>query len=65
MKTLINKCQDMIEAHNDLSTVKTMEELHYRRGQLDILRWIVTYDETVRNTLENLVTIVEQEGYLD
>ena len=61
MKTLLVKMRDMADEYNNLSTVKTMEELHFKRGQLDILKWLLSYDETVRSTLENLVEIVEKE----
>lgn len=42
------------DAVNDLSTVSTSEELHFRKGQLDILQLVLKRKETCEKVYEEL-----------
>lgn len=46
--------------HNKVDTCSNAEELHYRRGQLDIIRWLKTHKERTEAFYSN--EIEEQEG---
>lgn len=45
------KLKDVV---NDLSTVSTPEELHFRKGQLDILQLVLKRKETCEKVYEEL-----------
>lgn len=42
------------DAVNDLSTVSSSEELHFRKGQLDILQLVLKRKETCEKVYEEL-----------
>lgn len=60
MKFVVEKCNNMIETYDSLDDVKDINDLNFKKGQLDILKFIVSYGETVRNVLEGQLTFVEK-----
>lgn len=50
----IEDVQNMFDTYNKISTVETFEELHKRKGQLDILQWILTLKSVSEQTYEEL-----------
>ncbi len=61
MKMLMAKAQALYDKYNRLSDVTTTEILHHRRGQLDILSWILTFQDITKQTLVSLVETAEKE----
>jgi hypothetical protein len=53
-KDFIEDVQALFDTYNNISTVDTHEELHKRKGQLDILQWILTLKEVSEQTYEEL-----------
>ena len=53
-KEFIEDVQALFDTYNNISTVDTHEELHKRKGQLDILQWILTLKEVSEQTYEEL-----------
>ena len=52
-KGFVNKAEELFDHYNDLES--TSEELvKFRKGQLDILRWITSWENSVEETYENL-----------
>jgi hypothetical protein len=50
----IEDVQALFDAYNQISTVESHEELHKRKGQLDILQWILTLKNVSEQTYEEL-----------
>jgi hypothetical protein len=61
MKILLDKVEDMINEYDRLDSVKDMNDLAFKKGQLDILKWIAGYQGLIRQTLEQQVEIAENE----
>lgn len=53
-KEFIEDVQALYDTYNSISTVDTHEELHKRKGQLDILQWVLTLKEVSEQTYEEL-----------
>lgn len=51
---LLEDIQDMIENYSDISKINTVEDLYLRKGQLDILNWIVNLKEISERAYEDL-----------
>lgn len=53
-KEFIEDVQALYDTYNNISTVDTHEELHKRKGQLDILQWVLSLKEVSEQTYEEL-----------
>lgn len=50
----IEDVQALFDAYNQISTVESHEELHKRKGQLDILQWILTLKNVSEQAYEEI-----------
>ena len=46
--------EDPIEERDNLMATKTVEEMHFRKGQLDVLHWIRTLKKLSEEAWEQL-----------
>ena len=53
-KDLIEDVDKMSISYNNLFEVNTVEELHFKRGQIDILLWLLSLKETSEAAWEEL-----------
>ena len=53
-KEFIEDVQALFDSYNNISTVDTHEELHKRKGQLDILQWVLTLKAVSEQAYEEL-----------
>ena len=53
-RDFIDDVQDFYDAYNKVNTISTSEELYKRKGQLDILQWILSLKEVSEQTYEDL-----------
>lgn len=53
-KDLVEDAEKMSITYNNLFEVSTVEDLHFRRGQIDILLWIMSLKETSEKAWEEL-----------
>lgn len=53
-KDLCDDIQEMLNATNDLSACKDAETLYYRKGEISIMKWILTLRETSFKAYEDL-----------
>jgi hypothetical protein len=53
-KDLIEDVKPMLEAYNRIDTAESFEEFHKRKGQVDILLWLLSLQETSEQTYEEL-----------
>ncbi len=53
-KDLMDDVQDMVRATNDISGVMDEKTLHFRRGELSIMRWLLNLEAVSRDSYENL-----------
>ena len=53
-KQFIEDVQALFDSYNNISTVDTHEELHKRKGQLDILQWVLTLKDVSSQAYEEL-----------
>ena len=53
-KQFIEDVQALFDSYNNISTVDTHEELHKRKGQLDILQWVLTLKAVSEQAYEEL-----------
>lgn len=51
----IEDVQAMFDSHNQIGTVDTFEEFHKRKGQVDILQWILSLKSVSEQTYEGLL----------
>jgi len=51
---LLTDVEGMIEQSGNLMATKSLEELHFRKGQLDILHWIRTLKKLSEESWEQL-----------
>jgi hypothetical protein len=58
-KDLMEDIQKVKTNYNDLSTVTDTQELHFRKGQLDILNWLLGLKSSYEKTYEDLQTAEE------
>ena len=62
LKILLEKAQALHDKYNRLDDVDTLPKLHFRQGQLDILRWILTLQDITKHTLVGQVEDAEREA---
>lgn len=53
-KDLIEDVQGMYDATNQISSIDNFEGFHKRKGQLDILQWILSLKQVSEQTYEEL-----------
>ena len=53
---LVEDATNMFKAVNNLAPVTTETELYYRKGQLDILQWILTLSDSSAISYEQLLS---------
>lgn len=53
-KHLIEDAQIMKENYSNIASINTAEELHFRKGQLDILDWLTSLKTISEATFEEL-----------
>lgn len=53
-KDFIEDVQNMFDVYNRIDTAETFEEFHKRKGQIDILQWVLTLKEVSEQTYEEL-----------
>lgn len=51
---LIEDVQNLFDTYNKINTAESFEEFHKRKGQLDILQWILTLKNVSEQTYEEL-----------
>ena len=51
---LLTDVEVMVEERNNVMSTKSLEELHFRKGQLDILHWIRTLKALSEESWEQL-----------
>jgi hypothetical protein len=52
---LMEDAQKMFDAYNKVINVSDANNLFYKKGQLDILEWLLTLKEVSEKTYEDLV----------
>lgn len=50
----IEDAQNLYDTYNKINTAESFEEFHKRKGQLDILQWILTLKNVSEQTYEEL-----------
>lgn len=50
----IDDVQTMFNTYNSVNTVDTFEDFHKRKGQLDILQWLLSLKSVSEQTYEEL-----------
>lgn len=51
---LMEDVDRMIETYDNVAALTTIEELHFKKGQLDILRWLRTLKQTSEEVFQEL-----------
>ena len=54
-KELIEDAENMFKALNNVLPIQNETELHLKRGQLDILQWLLTLKESSTQSYEQLM----------
>ena len=55
-KELIEDAENMFKALNNVLPIQNEIELHLKRGQLDILQWLLTLKESSTQSYEQLMS---------
>ena len=55
-KELIEDAEQMFKALNNVLPIQNETELHLKRGQLDILQWLLTLKESSTQSYEQLMS---------
>lgn len=53
-KDLVEDIQAMFDAHNQLNSVNSPEDFWKRKGQVDILQWLLSLEKTSEQTYQEL-----------
>lgn len=53
-KDLVEDMEKMVEAYDKIDSVEGLEDLYYAKGQLDILRWVLTLKQTSEEAFKEL-----------
>lgn len=53
-RDLIEDVVAMESATNDISPIQDEKTLHFRRGELSIMRWLLTLEQTSRAAFDDL-----------
>jgi hypothetical protein len=60
---LVDDATNMFKAVNNLAPVNTETELYYRKGQLDILQWMLTLSDSSAISYEQLLSGDNSDGF--
>lgn len=58
-KDLCDDVQKMLETTNDIAAIQDEKTLHFRRGEISIMRWILTLQQVSEESYKQLR---EQDG---
>lgn len=50
----IEDVQEIFDSYNKINSAETFEDFHKKKGQLDILQWILTLKQVSEQTYEDL-----------
>lgn len=53
-KDFIDDVQEVFNTYNKINSAETFEDFHKRKGQIDILQWILTLQQVSEQTYEDL-----------
>jgi hypothetical protein len=53
-KDFVEDTQNLFDAYNKINTVETFEEFHKRKGQIDILMWILSLKDVSEQSYKEL-----------
>ena len=53
-KDFIEDTQNLFDTYNKINTADSFEEFHKRKGQIDILQWILKLKDVSEQTYEEL-----------
>ena len=53
-KDFIDDVQALFDSYNKVNSIETFEEFHKRKGQIDILQWILTLHNVSEQSYEEL-----------
>jgi hypothetical protein len=53
-KDFIEDTQNLFDTYNKINTANSFEEFHKRKGQIDILQWILTLKDVSEQAYEEL-----------
>jgi len=53
-KDFIEDTQALFDTYNQVNTIETFEEFHKRKGQIDILQWILSLKDVSEQTYKEL-----------
>lgn len=53
-KDLMEDTQKMLDAYNKIGRLTSVEDLHYAKGQLDILNWVINLKQTSEEAYREL-----------
>jgi hypothetical protein len=53
-KDFIEDTQNLFDTYNKINTADSFEEFHKRKGQIDILHWILTLKDVSEQAYEEL-----------
>lgn len=51
---LMEDAKNMFDVYNRIDTAESFEEFHKRKGQVDILQWLLSLKEVSERTWEDL-----------
>jgi hypothetical protein len=51
---LMEKFSELKVATSDISTVQDAQQLHFRKGQLDIITWLLNWKSTCEKVYEDI-----------
>ena len=54
-KDLMEDVEAMIQSTNDVSSIKDEQTLHYRRGELSMMRWMLNLQSISEATYQDLL----------
>ena len=53
-KDLMEDVETMLQATNDITSIQDEKTLHFRRGEISIMRWLLSLQETSENAYKGL-----------
>lgn len=53
-KDLMHDVSEMMKATNDIAAIQDEKTLHFRRGEISIMRWILSLEQVSRDTYDEL-----------
>lgn len=53
-RDLLEDVEAMLQATNDITTVQDEKSLHFKRGEISIMRWILSLREVSENAYQQL-----------